>query len=105
MPLRDLEEFAVGEPIPAPAASERLGLAERGRDDVLATTFGGPVHPVRAFADLFTTEADLVDAGAVVLTRDDPAAKPPVEADLVAVLRKELAAALYAGSGFCARLG
>jgi hypothetical protein len=104
MPFRDLEEFTVREPpLAAPAASERLGLAERGRDDVLATTLGGPVHPVRAFADLFTTEDDLVNRGCIMLAGNEPDLRDRVEANLVRMLGKERGRALYSGGGFLRR--
>jgi hypothetical protein len=98
--LSDLDELAAGEAVPTPATSERLGLAERGRDDVLAAAFGMPYLEVPALAFLFTSEADLVDRRHFVLARDDPAAEPPVEADLVATLGEEVAASIYSGGGF-----
>ncbi len=104
--VRDLDEFAIREPIPTPAASERLGLAKCGRHDVLAATLGMPDLEVDTLAVLAEgTERNLVGRGKVVLGRDEPDLLDRVEADLVAVLSVELTTALDAGLGFLPGLG
>ena len=95
MPLRDLEEFTVRKPIPAPAAIEGLGLTKRGRDDVNTPARGRAVLVVLALALLFTTEANLVNAGEVVLTRDQP--YPVLADDVLAILGEEPSATVDTG--------
>jgi hypothetical protein len=89
--LGSLVKLGVREALSASLAAEGLRLTQRVRDDVNTPACRRAVLEVLAFTLLFPTEADFVDAGAVVLTRDDPAAEPPVEPDLVGQLGVELA--------------
>jgi hypothetical protein len=57
----------------AAGAGRALGLGDGRRDDVLTSALGVPDLEVGALARLSaTTEGDLVDAGGLVLTRDEP---------------------------------
>jgi hypothetical protein len=91
--VRDLDQFAVGEAVPTPATSERLGLDVPGGVLMLATlTFR---HAIGA-GTLATLEVDDVDAADVGAARDapDPEGDPR---DLLEVLLCESDTAREAG--------
>jgi hypothetical protein len=98
--LRSLVKFAVGEPLAATLATEGFALPQSSGNDVLAEA-ESRVFQIGTLTRLFiAAENDLVDRGSIVLTRDDPAAEPPVVPNLVSLFSEELAPALYTGLRF-----